>query len=79
MTGSHPEYHSAAMLDALEAYTERGGRLMYLGGNGFYWRISYYPELPGVIECRKSEVGIRAFAPGPGEIFASFTGEYTGL
>ena len=79
LTGSHPEYHSAAMLDALEAYTERGGRLMYLGGNGFYWRISYHPELPGVIECRKSEVGIRAFAPGPGEFLASFTGEYTGL
>ena len=52
---------------------------MYLGGNGFYWRISYHPEFPGVIECRKSEVGIRAFAPGPGEFFASFTGEYTGL
>ncbi|MGE4617738.1 MAG: N,N-dimethylformamidase beta subunit family domain-containing protein, partial [Gammaproteobacteria bacterium] len=79
LTGSHPEYHSAAMLDALQAYTERGGRLMYLGGNGFYWRISYHPELPGVIECRKSEVGIRAFPPGPGEFFASFTGEYTGL
>ena len=79
LTGSHPEYHSAAMLDALEAYTHRGGRLMYLGGNGFYWRISFHPELPGVIECRKSEDGIRAFAPLPGEFFASFTGEYTGL
>ena len=52
---------------------------MYLGGNGFYWRISYHPELPGVIECRKSEDGIRAFAPRPGEFYASFTGEYTGL
>ena len=79
LSGTHPEYHSAAMLDALQAYTDRGGRLMYLGGNGFYWRISYHPQLPGVIECRKSEVGIRAFAPGPGEFFASFTGEYTGL
>ena len=79
LTGSHPEYHSAAMIDALQAYTERGGRLMYLGGNGFYWRISYHTELPGVIECRKSESGIRAFPPGPGEFFASFTGEYTGL
>ena len=79
LTGSHPEYHSAAMLDALEAFVHRGGRLMYLGGNGFYWRISFHPELPGVIECRKSEDGIRAFAPLPGEFFASFTGEYTGL
>ncbi len=79
LTGSHPEYHSAAMLDALEAFVHRGGRLMYLGGNGFYWRISFNPTLPGVIECRKSEVGIRAYAPLPGEFFASFTGEYTGL
>ena len=79
LTGSHPEYHSASMLDALEAYVHRGGRLMYLGGNGFYWRISFHPELPGVIECRKSEDGIRASSPLPGEFFASFTGEYTGL
>ena len=79
LTGSHPEYHSASMLDALEAYVHRGGRLMYLGGNGFYWRVSFHPELPGVIQCRKSEDGIRAFSPLPGEFFASFTGEYTGL
>jgi N,N-dimethylformamidase len=79
ITGSHPEYYSLNMLDSLGDYLERGGRLMYLGGNGFYWRISYHPTLPGVIECRKSEDGIRAFAPGPGEFYASFTGEYTGL
>ena len=79
VTGSHPEYYSPAMLDSLQAHVDRGGRLMYLGGNGFYWRIAYHPELPGVIECRKSEDGIRAFAPRPGEFYASFTGEYTGL
>ena len=79
ITGSHPEYYSLRMLDALQAHVDRGGRLMYLGGNGFYWRISYHPTLPGVIECRKSEDGIRAFVPRPGEFFASFTGEYTGL
>ena len=79
VTGTHPEYYSAAMRDALDEFCARGGRLMYLGGNGFYWRISFHPELPGVIECRKSEDGIRAFAPLPGEYYASFTGEYTGL
>lgn len=79
ITGSHPEYYSLRMLDGLHDYTDGGGRLMYLGGNGFYWRISYHPTLPGVIECRKSEDGIRAFAPMPGEFYASFTGEYTGL
>jgi len=79
ITGTHPEYYSINMLDALQACVNRGGRLMYLGGNGFYWRISYHAQLPGVIECRKSEDGIRAFAPRPGEFYASFTGEYTGL
>ena len=79
ITGTHPEYYSARMLDSLQAYLDGGGRLMYLGGNGFYWRVSYHPTLPGVIECRKSEDGIRAFAPLPGEFYSSFTGEYTGL
>ena len=79
ITGSHPEYYSLKMLDALQGHLDRGGRLMYLGGNGFYWRVSFHPALPGVIECRKSEDGIRAFAPRPGEFYASFTGEYTGL
>lgn len=79
VTGSHPEYYSAGMRDALDGFIDRGGRLMYLGGNGFYWRVSFHPDLPGVIECRKSEDGIRAVAPGPGEYYASFTGEYTGL
>ena len=79
ITGTHPEYYSVNMLDGLQSYLDRGGRLMYLGGNGFYWRVSYHPILPGVIECRKSEDGIRAFAPRPGEFYSSFTGEYTGL
>jgi len=29
------------MLAALEAYQQRGGRFMYLGGNGLYWVTSY--------------------------------------
>ena len=37
LTGSHPEYYSAQMLDGLDGYLAAGGRLMYLGGNGFYW------------------------------------------
>src|SRR5581483_11042999 len=50
LTGCHPEYDSQDMLDTLEAYLRRGGRLMYLGGNGFYWRIAHHPSRPGVIE-----------------------------
>ena len=41
ITGTHPEYHSTAMLDGLRDWLDGGGRLMYMGGNGFYWRIAY--------------------------------------
>ncbi|GAB2179009.1 large subunit of N,N-dimethylformamidase [Dongia sp. agr-C8] len=79
VTGSHPEYHSTAMLDAFDAYLQEGGRLMYLGGNGFYWRVATHAELPGVIEVRRGEAGTRCFELPPGERFHSFTGEFGGL
>ncbi|MFO1173429.1 MAG: DUF6605 domain-containing protein [Hyphomicrobiaceae bacterium] len=79
VTGSHPEYHSESMLDALQGFLDRGGRLMYLGGNGFYWRISFSEHEPGVIECRRSEAGIRPWEPGIGQFHHAFTGEYGGL
>lgn len=41
VTGSHPEYYSSSMLDAPESYVQDGGRLMYMGGNGFYWVTAY--------------------------------------
>ena len=79
ISGTHPEYTSLAMWQALHAYRDRGGRLMYLGGNGFYWRIAYHPELPGVLEVRRAENGPRGWAAEPGEYYHSFTGEYGGL
>ncbi|QEX24134.1 large subunit of N,N-dimethylformamidase [Hypericibacter adhaerens] len=79
LTGSHPEYHSTQMLDALQGYLQRGGRLMYLGANGFYWRIAFHPELSGVIELRRTEDGVRDWQAEPGEYVMSFTGEYGGL
>ena len=79
LTGTHPEYYSLQMLDAVQGFVDRGGRLMYLGGNGFYWRISFSDNHPGVIECRRSEAGIRPWEPGPGQFHHAFTGEYGGL
>ena len=79
MTGTHPEYYSLQMLDAVQGFVDRGGKLMYLGGNGFYWRISFSDKQPGVIECRRSEAGIRPWEPGPGQFHHAFTGEYGGL
>ena len=79
ITGSHPEYYSLNMLKNIRKFTDSGGRLMYLGGNGFYWRISYDKKSNDIIECRKTEAGIRATETHPGENYSSLTGEYTGL
>jgi len=69
VTGSHPEYHTPNMLDALQDYVDGGGRLAYLGGNGFYWRVAMSPEIPDVLEIRRAEGGIRNWAAEPGEYF----------
>ena len=79
LTGSHPEYHTREMIDALEAYRDGGGRFCYLGGNGFYWKVALSPEKDGVIEIRRGEGGIRAWAAEPGEYYNQFDGEYGGL
>jgi len=79
LTGSHPEYHSTAMLDGIAAYLGQGGRLMYLGGNGFYWRIAFRKDKPGAIEVRRAEDGTRAWMSPVGEYYHSFNGEYGGL
>lgn len=79
LTGTHPEYHTPAMLDAIETYRDGGGRLLYLGGNGFYWKIALDHEKTGVVEIRRGEGGIRAWAAETGEYYNAFDGEYGGL
>ncbi len=79
LTGSHPEYHSMGTLDALRDYTATGGRLMYLGGNGFYWRVAATPLVPDTLELRRTESGTRAWAADPGEYYHQFDGGYGGL
>ncbi len=79
LTTTHPEYQTKENLDALENYLANGGRLMYLGGNGFYWRIAAHRDLEGVYEIRRAEGGIRAWAAEPGEYYHSFDGSYGGL
>ena len=78
-TGTHPEYHTAETLDALRDYRDAGGNLMYLGGNGFYWRIAIHPENDSLLEIRRAEDGIRAWAAEPGEYYNAFDGTYGGL
>ena len=79
LTGGHPEYYTKRMWDAVYDYTHQGGRLMYLGGNGFFWRCAYHTELPGVLEVRRNENGTRTWEGRPGEFYHSFTGEFGGV
>jgi N,N-dimethylformamidase len=79
VTGAHPEYFTTPMWDGLKSYVARGGRLAYLGGNGFVWRCAMSDEMPGVVELRRAEDGIRYRDEEPGEYYHAFTGEYGGL
>ena len=67
LTGSHPEYWTTPMWDAMEAYLGNGGRLLYLGGNGFYWRAGVHPDWPGAVEVRRAATGARHVAETPGD------------
>jgi N,N-dimethylformamidase len=67
------------MWDALLAHRAQGGRLLYLGGNGFYWRVAFHPEVPGMIELRRAEDGSRPWDAQPGEYHHAFTGELGGM
>lgn len=78
MTGSHPEYWTETMLDAVSDYVDDGGRLIYMGGNGFYWATAYDPQDDQVIEIRRW-AGSQSWNARPGEYHLSFTGEPGGL
>ena len=79
ITGTHPEYHTKETLDALTDFRNNGGSLNYLGGNGFYWRIAIHKENKSLLEIRRPEGGIRAWASEPGEAYNAFDGTYGGL
>ena len=79
LTGSHPEYHTPQSLTALKTYQNNGGNIAYLGGNGFYWKIARNSENSDLLEIRRSEDGIRAWAAEPGEYYNAFDGQYGGL
>ncbi|KPF89511.1 N,N-dimethylformamidase beta subunit family domain-containing protein [Novosphingobium sp. AAP93] len=79
VTGTHPEYVSDEILDGLEAFLARGGRLIYMGGNGFYWRTAFSAHYPAAIEIRRAEDGTRAWVETPGEYVQEFDGRLGGL
>jgi len=77
--GSHPEYRSEAMLDALAQYLDDGGRVMYLGGNGLYWVTAQDPDRPWLVEVRRGHNGTRCWTSAPGDVHLQSTGEIGGL
>jgi N,N-dimethylformamidase len=79
ITGQHPEYHSVETLDAVAGYIGGGGRFIYLGGNGFYWKVVPHGEGPWALEIRRAEGGIRLWAAEVGEGYHAFDGTYGGL
>jgi len=79
VTGAHPEYYTRAMLDAFERYQGEGGRHIYLGGNGFYWRTAFHPQRASHVEIRRGISGTRTWEGEAGENGLSFTGEPSGL
>ena len=79
LSGNHPEYASLRLLEALRSYLGQGGRFMYLGGNGFYWRVATHDELPGAIEIRRGRSGSGTWFSEVGEDYHAFSGERGGI
>jgi N,N-dimethylformamidase len=75
LTGSHPEYVSEQILDALTAFNRQGGHLAYLGGNGFYCAVSTYAGAPHVMELRRGHASGMHWKSATGEGHHASTGE----
>lgn len=61
VSASHPEYVSVAFEETLEQYLGQGGRLMYIGGNGYYNCSEFHATIPGTVEVRRP--GMEALWP----------------
>ncbi len=81
LTGTHPEHKTGEYLDVIHAYKERGGRFMYMGGNGFYWRHTFHPAYGRgeITELRRLESGIRQWQAQPGEYYHQSDGKMGGM
>lgn len=56
---THPEYWSTAMYDRLKQWVfERGGRLLYLGGNGLDCEVEFLDERTVVVQNGSWKVGM---------------------
>ena len=78
LTGSHHEYWTAEMLAGMRSYLDQGGRLMYLGGNGFFGVTTIDQERPHIAEVRRWGTSW-PFEMPPAERVHSTTGEPGGI
>ena len=78
LTGSHPEYWTAEMLAGMRSYLDQGGRLMYLGGNGFFGVTTIDEARPHIAEVRRWGTSW-PFEMPPAERVHSTTGEPGGI
>lgn len=78
ITGSHPEYWSRTMMEALTSWRSTGGRFIYFGGNGMDAVVSPLPDRPHVLELRRRGSGTGLWEAAPGEVGLSATGERGG-
>lgn len=79
ITSAHPEYVTRNEITALDQFTSCGGRLMYLGGNGFFATVSFDPEEPHLMELRRSDGGTRPHQSAFGDQRHATSGERAGL
>lgn len=77
LTGTHPEYISGQMWTGFEDYLTNGGRLMYMGGNGFYWVTSLSAD-GRYTEVRRHD-GSQPYQLPPAEYYHSTSGEFGGI
>lgn len=79
ITGSHPEYPTLDSLNAYSGFAARGGNIMYLGGNGFYWMSAVDPANPHRLEVRRCDQGVRTYGLAGPEWHHSLNGKRGGL
>ena len=80
LTGCHPEYPTLQSYQAYEDFLKHGGKLMYLGGNGFYWSSALDTKAnPHRLEVRRGGQGVRTSFQEPGERHHSTDGLVGGL
>jgi len=77
-TGAHPEYWTSVSIKRVYEFLEGGGRLAYLGGNGFAARVGVHCETPYVLELRRRLNGEGLWDAEPGEMHLTTTGEQGG-